>query len=63
MPVRRTLWLRCCVAVLLGVVAIPRTANAERTAVPGRATVKVAFNKKLKRSILVDGRGLTLYSV
>ncbi len=34
--------------------AAPRPAAA-------RATVKVAFNAKLKRPILVDGRGMTLY--
>ena len=48
-------------AALLVVVAVPLTASAESTAVSSRATVKVAFNKKLKKSILVDGRGLTLY--
>ena len=58
---RRTLCVLPCVALLLSAVAIPLTANAESTAVSARAIVKVAFNKKLKRSILVDGRGLTLY--
>ena len=48
-------------AALLVVVAIPLTASAESTAVSSRAVVKVAFNKKLNKSILVDGRGLTLY--
>ena len=47
--------------LLVSLVAVPLTASAESTAVSSRATVKVAFNKKLKKSILVDGRGLTLY--
>ena len=41
------------------VVALPLTADAQRNA--GRATVKVAFNEKLKLKILVDSRGFTLY--
>ena len=54
--------LRTLSAVLLvSLVAVPLTASAESTAVSSRAVVKVAFNKKLKKSILVDGRGLTLY--
>jgi predicted lipoprotein with Yx(FWY)xxD motif len=54
--------LQILAAVLLvSLVLVPLTANAESTAVSSRATVKVAFNKKLKKSILVDGRGLTLY--
>ncbi|MFY9578197.1 MAG: hypothetical protein WAQ33_02625 [Gaiellaceae bacterium] len=44
---------------LLVVVAVPLTADAKQTA--GRATVKVAFNAKLKLKILVDARGFTLY--
>ncbi len=54
--------LRTLSAVLLvSLVVVPLTASAESAAVSSRATVKVAFNKKLKKSILVDGRGLTLY--
>jgi predicted lipoprotein with Yx(FWY)xxD motif len=45
----------------MGLVALPLTAHAEGAAVRSPAIVKVAFNKKLKRSILVDARGLTLY--
>src|SRR5580765_1125995 len=48
-------------AFLVSLVVVPLTASAESAAVSSRATVKVAFNKKLKKSILVDGRGLTLY--
>lgn len=36
-------------------------ASARTTAAPAHAVVKVAFNKTLKKSILVDGRGYTLY--
>jgi predicted lipoprotein with Yx(FWY)xxD motif len=49
------------VAFLVSVVVFSATALAERAATPSPAIVKVAFNKKLKTSILVDGRGLTLY--
>jgi len=49
------------VAVLLGFVALLLTASAAGTSVSSPATVKVAFNKKLKKSILVDGHGITLY--
>lgn len=58
---RRTPSVTLLVALLLSLVALSATAGAERTAVPSPAIVKVAFNKKLKKSILVDGRGLTLY--
>ena len=47
--------------VVLSVVAVSPLASARNTAVPSPAIVKVAFNKTLKKSILVDGRGLTLY--
>jgi len=36
-------------------------ASAEKATVPAHAVVKVAFNKTLKKSILVDSRGFTLY--
>ena len=36
-------------------------ASARNTTVPAHAVVKVAFNKTLKKPILVDARGLTLY--
>ena len=36
-------------------------ASARTTTVPAHAVVKVAFNKTLKKSILVDARGFTLY--
>jgi predicted lipoprotein with Yx(FWY)xxD motif len=43
----------------LGLVAVASTACGARKAVS--PSVKVAFNKKLKKSILVDSRGFTLY--
>ncbi len=53
--------------VIVGVLvaALLAGAAASAPASPRRATggtlVKVAFNKKLKRKILVDARGMTLY--
>ena len=49
------------VVLLVSLVAGADPASAESAAVSSRAVVKVALNKKLKKSILVDGRGLTLY--
>jgi predicted lipoprotein with Yx(FWY)xxD motif len=50
------------IPLVLVVVALPLTAAArQQTAASGRATVKVAFNAKLKLKILVDARGFTLY--
>jgi predicted lipoprotein with Yx(FWY)xxD motif len=47
--------------LILGVLVVSAAAVDGRTASAARTVVKVAFNKKLKRSILVDGRGLTVY--
>lgn len=58
---RRTRSVTLFLALLLSFATLSGTASARRTAVPSPAIVKVAFNKKLKKSILVDGRGLTLY--
>ena len=50
------------IPLVLVVVALPLAAAArQQTAHLGRATVKVAFNAKLKLKILVDARGFTLY--
>src|SRR5712692_4423822 len=49
------------VALVMGFVALLLTAGAAGTSVSAPAIVKVAFNKKLKKSILVDSRGFTLY--
>src|SRR5712691_6403611 len=46
--------------VLSGLV-LSATAAEGRTAAPSRAVVKVAFNKTLKKVIVVDARGMTLY--
>jgi predicted lipoprotein with Yx(FWY)xxD motif len=53
--------LTLCVAVALSVVVVSPLASAGGTSVASSAVVKVAFNKELKKSILVDGRGFTLY--
>jgi predicted lipoprotein with Yx(FWY)xxD motif len=37
------------------------TAAAERAATPAHAVVKTAYNKTLKKTILVDSAGFTLY--
>ena len=49
------------VLLLLASLLFAPLAGAEKAAVPAHAVVKVAFNKKLKKSILVDSRGFTLY--
>ena len=56
---RRTI-VATLLVTLLGALLLP-LASAHTSAVPAHAVVKVAFNKKLKKSILVDSRGLTLY--
>ena len=48
-------------SLLASLLFAPLAARGERTTVPAHAVVKVAFNKKLKKSILVDSRGFTLY--
>jgi predicted lipoprotein with Yx(FWY)xxD motif len=48
-----------CVALVLSLVVVASTAcGGNGGAAP---SVKVAFNKKLKKSILVDSQGITLY--
>jgi predicted lipoprotein with Yx(FWY)xxD motif len=57
---KRRLCLGAAAFLLLSALA----ANADIKGVvvsPSTATVKTAFNKKLKKTILVDGAGLTLY--
>ena len=49
------------VVLVLSFAALLLTAGAAGTSVSSPALVKVAFNKKLKKSILVDSRGFTLY--
>lgn len=48
-------------ALLLGGLIASATALGGRTASSSRAVVKVAFNKTLKKTIVVDGNGRTLY--
>jgi len=48
-------------ALALVVLALPLSATADQTTASDAAVVKVAFNKKLKRKIIVTGTGLTLY--
>jgi len=49
------------VVLLLGAIAFPLLASAEHAKVSSGSIVKVAYNKKLHKSILVNGLGLTLY--
>lgn len=56
---RATLILSSALALI--VLALPLGAGAERSASSDAAVVKVAFNKKLKRRILVNEKGFTLY--
>jgi predicted lipoprotein with Yx(FWY)xxD motif len=56
----RTRSLALCASLMLSLVAVSSTACGGGNAVS--PSVKVAFNKKLNRSILVDSRGLTLYA-
>jgi predicted lipoprotein with Yx(FWY)xxD motif len=49
----------CVLAAL--VLVLPLAATAQRTRTHDAAVVKVAYNKKLKRKIIVTGAGLTLY--
>jgi predicted lipoprotein with Yx(FWY)xxD motif len=50
-----------CAALLATGLAFSGTATGGRAASSAAVVVKVAVNKKLKKSILVDGRGMTLY--
>ena len=56
---RRTI-VATLLATLLCALLLP-LASARTTTVPAHAVVKVAVNKTLKKSILVDARGFTLY--
>jgi predicted lipoprotein with Yx(FWY)xxD motif len=56
---RATLTLSSALALL--VLALPLSAGAERSATRNIAVVKAAFNKKLKKRILVTDQGMTLY--
>jgi predicted lipoprotein with Yx(FWY)xxD motif len=48
-------------AAVLGSALVSAVALGAPARPEARATVKVAFNKKLKTSIVVDGKGRTLY--
>ncbi len=47
--------------LLLSGLVVSTTALGGRTAPSSRAVVKIAFNKTLKKTIVVDGSGRTLY--
>ena len=50
------------VVAVVGAVVVAAAAGARSSIDSGGATVKLAFNAKLKTSILVNGNGLTLYA-
>jgi predicted lipoprotein with Yx(FWY)xxD motif len=56
---RRTIPLLLPLTLLFSLVHA--SASAREASVPANALVKVAFNPTLKKSILVDSRGFTLY--
>jgi predicted lipoprotein with Yx(FWY)xxD motif len=58
---KRVPLLSLVVALLVSSLALVLTVSAGKAAVSSPAIVKVAFDKKLKKSILVDARGFTLY--
>jgi predicted lipoprotein with Yx(FWY)xxD motif len=49
------------VVLVAGCVALVASASAGVRSISAVAVVKVAFNKQIKKSILVDARGFTLY--
>jgi predicted lipoprotein with Yx(FWY)xxD motif len=58
---RRLVRLPLIVALAAGCIALAASASAGVRSASAGAVVKVAFNKQLKKSILVDARGFTLY--
>jgi predicted lipoprotein with Yx(FWY)xxD motif len=58
---KRKPWFTLLTALVLSGLAVSTTALGGRTATVSRAVVKVAYNKTLKKSIVVDGSGRTLY--
>jgi predicted lipoprotein with Yx(FWY)xxD motif len=50
------------VVLALGCIAVATSASAGTRTASAGTVVKVTFNKQLKKSILVDARGFTLYS-
>jgi predicted lipoprotein with Yx(FWY)xxD motif len=57
---RRILWLATLTGLVCATLGLA-AAQGRSAAVSSRAVVKTAFNKKLKRKIVVDGAGRTLY--
>jgi predicted lipoprotein with Yx(FWY)xxD motif len=57
---KRIVWAIALIALVTGA-SVVASAQGRSTAVRSRAVVKTAFNKKLKRTIVVDGAGHTLY--
>lgn len=58
---RRKSWLAVAVMLVLCGLLVSATALGGNATRSSRAAVKVAFNKKLKKKIVVDGSGRTLY--
>lgn len=58
---RRISLIMLLAALLLSALVVSATAVGGQAALSSRAVVKVAFNKTLKTTIVVDGSGRTLY--
>jgi predicted lipoprotein with Yx(FWY)xxD motif len=58
---KQTPWFTLLTAFVLSGLVVSTTALGGQTAPSSRAVVKVAFNTKLKKSIVTDGSGRTLY--
>ena len=58
---KRTPLVVLLAALLLSGLVVSAMALGGRTAAVSRAVVKVAFNTKLKKTVVVDGSGRTLY--
>ena len=58
---RRKSSLTLLTALLLSGLVVSTTALGGQSASPSRALVKVAYNETLKKSIVVDGSGRTVY--
>ena len=54
-------WISVGAVLVLSGLLVSTTALGGRSAPTSRAVVKVAYNAKLKKKIVVDGKGRTLY--
>ena len=57
----RKLFAPLVAALVLSALVVSAAAVGQQTAASSRAIVRVAYNKTLKKTIVVDGRGRTVY--